>query len=522
MSCAVRSLKKAVTLVSLLLPAVAVAQSRMPARSPAPAPVMIPDTAPPPIMREFRGVWVATVANIDWPSRPGLSTWDQQAELLAIMNKAVALNMNAVVFQVRPQADALYSSAYEPWSPFITGEMGRAPEPFYDPLAFAVREAHARGLELHAWFNPYRALYGASPGQTSPSHVSVTRPEIVHRYGKYIWMDPGDTAVVDRSIRAIVDVVRRYDVDAVHVDDYFYPYPENDAAGRPADFPDNTTWAAYVRTGGKLSRPDWRRHNVDTFIKRMGEEIHAAKSWVRFGVSPFGIWRTGNPPQIVGFDSYTRLYADSRTWLQSGWVDYLSPQLYWPIARKAQSYPVLLDWWVAQNTQGRHIWPGMNVYLAKDTAPKGRGAQEILDQIQLTRAQGGATGNVLWSIKTFQQNPDSLDERLARGLYADPALVPASPWLSNATPPRPAVIARRDAISGDLMLDMAPTDSSMSPWLWVVQTRFDSAWSTRVIPGTERTHLLSGRGMPSPVDVRVSAVSRTGNLSPASRLDHPR
>ncbi|MGI9090387.1 MAG: family 10 glycosylhydrolase, partial [Gemmatimonadaceae bacterium] len=218
----------------------------------------------------------------------------------------------------------------------------------------------------------------------------------------------------------------------------------------------------------------------------------------------------------------TKLYADSRTWLQSGWVDYLSPQLYWPIARKAQSYPVLLDWWVAQNTQGRHIWPGMNVYLAKDTAPKGRGAQEILDQIQLTRAQGGATGNVLWSIKTFQQNPDSLDERLARGLYADPALVPASPWLSNATPPRPAVIARRDAISGDLMLDMAPTDSSMSPWLWVVQTRSDSAWSTRVIPGTERTHLLSGRGMPSPVDVRVSAVSRTGNLSPASRLDHPR
>ncbi len=506
----------AASLVSAASPHALAAQTR--AVSPYAMPV---DTAPPPITREFRGVWIATVANIDWPSRPGLSTWEQQAELLAILNKAVALRMNAVVFQVRPQADALYSSTYEPWSPFITGEMGRAPEPFYDPLAFAVREAHARGLELHAWFNPYRALFPGSPGSTSPSHVSRERPDLVRKYAKSFWLDPGDSAVVSRSIRAVVDVVRRYDVDGVHIDDYFYPYPEDDAAGRALDFPDATTWAAYARSGGKLSRADWRRSNVDAFVQRMSREVHDVKPWVKFGVSPFGIWRTGNPPQIVGFDSYSKLYADARKWLQAGWVDYLTPQLYWPIAKKAQSYPVLLNWWVEQNSAGRNIWPGVYADLARDTAPRGRGAAEILDQLQLTRAQAGATGNVFFSAKVFQQDPDSLDERLVRDVYTGPAVIPASPWLHEPTPQRPAVIARRDGASGDLLLDLAPVDTAVPTWLWVVQERSDSGWTTRVIPGSERVHLLAGRGVPAPVDVRVYAVSRTGNVSPGSRLDRP-
>lgn len=509
-----RALARALVAASLLMPAIALAQDRA-----IPPLQSAQDTAPPPITREFRGVWIATVGNIDWPSRPGLSTWDQQAELIAILNKAVALRMNAVVFQVRPQADALYASAYEPWSPYLTGEMGRAPEPFYDPLSFAVREAHARGLELHAWFNPYRALQPGSPGSTSQSHVSRERPDLVRSYGKSLWLDPGDSAVVSRSIRAVVDVVRRYDVDGVHIDDYFYPYPENNAAGKPVDFPDERTWAAYQRSGGTLPRADWRRSNVDTFVVRMGREVHQAKPWVKFGVSPFGIWRTGNPPQIVGFDSYSRLYADARKWLQSGWVDYLTPQLYWPIAKRAQSYPVLLSWWVAQNTRGRNMWPGMYADLARDTAPHGRGAAEILDQIQLTRAQAGATGNVFFSMKVFQQNPDSLDERLLRDVYRTPAIVPASPWLNEATPRRPAVLARRDGASGDLVLDLAPADTTVPTWVWVVQERSDFGWVTNVIPGTERVHTLAGRGSPAPIDVRVYAVSRTGNVSPMARVD---
>lgn len=479
------------------------------------------DTAPPPIMREFRGVWVATVGNIDWPSRPGLSTWEQKAELIAILDKAVALRMNAVVFQVRPQADALYSSAFEPWSPYLTGEMGRAPEPLYDPLEFAVREAHVRGLELHAWFNPYRALQPGSPGSTAPSHVSRERPDLVRTYGRSLWLDPGDTAVISRSIRAIVDVVRRYDVDGVHIDDYFYPYPETDASGRPADFPDAKTWAVYQRSGGTLSRADWRRANVDALVERMSREVHAAKPFVKFGISPFGIWRTGNPPQIVGMDSYSKLYADARKWLQAGWVDYLTPQLYWPIAKKAQSYPVLLGWWVAQNSRRRNIWPGIYADIAREAPPRGRGSAEILDQIQLTRAQAGASGHVFFSMKVFQLNPDSLDERLLRDVYQTQAIVPASPWLQEPTPQRPAVLARRDVASGDLVLDLAPADASLPTWLWVIQERSATGWATRVLPGTERVHLLAGRGAPAPLDVRAYAVSRTGNVSPVARVERP-
>ncbi len=485
------------------------------------APTVTSDTAPPPVSREFRGVWVATVGNIDWPSRPGLTTWEQKAELIAILDKVVALRMNAVVFQVRPQADALYSSNFEPWSPYLTGEMGRAPEPLYDPLELAVREAHARGLELHAWFNPYRALQPKSPGSTAPLHVSRERPDLVRSYGKSLWLDPGDSAVVSRSIRAVVDVVRRYDVDGVHIDDYFYPYPENDASGRPADFPDAQTWAAYQRSGGTLSRPDWRRSNIDNFIERMSREVHAVKPFVKFGVSPFGIWKSGNPPQIVGFDAYSKLYADARKWLQAGWLDYLTPQLYWPIAKKAQSYPVLLSWWVAQNSRGRNIWPGMYADIARDTAPHGRGSAEILDQIQLTRAQAGASGHVFFSMKAFQLDPDSLNERLVRDAYQTQAIVPASPWLQEPTPQRPAAVTRRDAASGDLVLDLAPTDASLPTWLWVVQERSAAGWLTRVIPGSERVHLLAGRGAPAPLDVRVYAVSRTGNVSPAARIDRP-
>ena len=203
---------------------------------------------PPPVAREFRAAWVATVNNIDWPSKPGLSTWDQQRELLAILDKAAALKLNAIVFHIRPGADALYASPYEPWSQFITGRQGRAPEPPWDPLAFAMEQAHKRGIELHAWFNPYRAAYTRDTAMAA-THIARTNPGLVRPYGHFLWMDPGDPEVRRRSIRAVVDVVRRYDVDGVHIDDYFYPYPENDASGQRIDFPDSaTSVAAWPRT----------------------------------------------------------------------------------------------------------------------------------------------------------------------------------------------------------------------------------------------------------------------------------
>src|SRR5437588_742687 len=314
----------------------------------------------PPVRREFRGAWVASVENIDWPSEPGLTTQQQKDELLGILDRAAALRLNAVILQVRPAADALYASPYEPWSEYLTGQMGRAPDPWYDPLEFAVAEAHKRGLELHAWFNPYRARHPSGKSPASANHISRTHPELVKRYGSMLWMDPGEPAVRQRTVDVILDVVRRYDIDGVHIDDYFYPYKEKDRRGRAIEFPDGTSWRKYLRSGGGMSRDDWRRANVDTLIHEVYGRIKATKPWVKFGISPFGVWRPGYPPETAqnAFDSFAELYGDSRKWLLNGWADYFTPQLYWPISRPELSYPVLLRWWVGQNVKGRQIWPG--------------------------------------------------------------------------------------------------------------------------------------------------------------------
>ncbi|HEU4562410.1 MAG TPA: family 10 glycosylhydrolase, partial [Longimicrobium sp.] len=314
-----------------------------------PRPASTPTTAGtdvvPAVRREFRGVWIATVANIDWPSRPGLPADSQRAELIALLDRAQALKMNAIVFQIRPAGDALYRSQLEPWSEYLSGTQGTAPSDNYDPLEFAITESHRRGMQLHAWFNPYRARHTSAKTPEAANHLSRTNPDVVKRYGRYLWMDPGEPRVQDHSINVILDVVRRYDVDGVHIDDYFYPYPERDSAsGRNIDFPDEPSWQRYQAGGGRLSRDDWRRNNVDTFVERMYREVHRVKPWVQVGISPFGIWRPGHPQQIVtGFDQYAAIYADARKWLREGWTDYFVPQLYWPIARTGQSYPVLLD-----------------------------------------------------------------------------------------------------------------------------------------------------------------------------------
>ncbi|MGH7979919.1 MAG: glycoside hydrolase family 10 protein, partial [Limisphaerales bacterium] len=284
---------------------------------------------PPAPPREFRGAWIATVGNKDWPSAPGLTVARQKAELISLLDTAARLKLNAVVFQVRPDCDAMYASAIEPWSEYLTGVQGRAPHPYYDPLAFAIEEAHQRGLELHAWFNPFRAR-GSVLSPPAPNFIGRTHPGWVRKYGDGLWLDPGNPDVRHYVIGVIMDVVRRYDVDGIQFDDYFYPYPVSSDRGTQIPFPDETTWRAFgERTG--LSRENWRRQNIDQFIESVYRNIKAAKPWVKFGVSPFGIWQPGYPPQVRGFNPYAELYADSRLWLASGWVDYFSPQLYWPI-----------------------------------------------------------------------------------------------------------------------------------------------------------------------------------------------
>ena len=461
---------------------------------------------PPSIAREFRAVWVATVANIDWPSKPGLSTWDQQRELLAILDKAAALKLNAIVFHIRPGADAFYASPYEPWSQYITGRQGRAPEPPWDPLAFAVEEAHKRGIELHAWFNPYRAAYSRDTA-IAATHVARTNPRLVRPYGRFLWMDPGDAEVRRRSIRAIVDVVKRYDVDGVHIDDYFYPYPENDASGQRIDFPDSATYARYVKGGGKLAKDDWRRANVDKMIEALYTSVHAAKPWVRVGISPFGIWRPGNPPQIKGFDAYDAIYADSKKWLQNGWGDYFAPQLYWPIAPPEQSFPVLYDWWLSQNSKRRHIWPGLASYRVTEQSARHIPAQEIVDEIDTMRVRDAelGRGHILYNMTSLMKDPDSLDEKLATR-YAAPALVPASPWLGARAPARPSIRVVRDTVTGDVVVRLTPGRNERA-WLWTVRALGPSGWTSEVLPGWLRSHRLPDAAS---TRVLVTAVSRTG------------
>ena len=468
-----------------------------------------PSNEPPELPREFRGVWVATVSNIDWPSRTGLPVDSQKVELIRILDTVKRLRMNAVVFQVRPAADALYASTLEPWSAFITGEMGKAPEPFYDPLQFAIDEAHRRGLELHAWFNPFRALHPSNK-TIAANHISKTHPQYVRSYGSYLWLDPGDPEARAHSLRVITDVVRRYDVDGVHIDDYFYPYQERDAQRRLIPFPDDQTFRLY---GNGEQRADWRRHNIDTFVRDMYAAVKGLKPQVKVGISPFGIWRPGHPKSVAGMDAYTEIFADARKWIREGWVDYFVPQLYWKSDAPQQPYTDLLRWWVEQNRKDRHIIAGNAPYrVLNQNQAQNWPVRELVHQIDLTRAEPGASGNVHFSMISLMRNRGGLADTLAATSYSFDALMPRSPWLDNEAPAAPAIrIEPHTLLRATLALEPA---SGETPFLYVVRLRFGEKWYAETIPGHQKQYLLL-RGDPAvlPDEVVVSAVDRHGNES---------
>ena len=479
---------------------------------------------PPPAPREFRAAWVSTVANIDWPSKPNLSAEKQQAEAIAILDRAKALNLNAIVLQVRPAADAIYPSKLEPWSEYLTGLQGQAPQPWYDPLKFWVTHAHARGLELHAWFNPYRARHNGARSPAAANHITRTNPAAVKAYGKYLWMDPGEEAAVKQTLDVVLDVVRRYDIDGVHIDDYFYPYPieapvmtgaegaalEGRTAKAELDFPDEPSWQRYVSGGGRLDRASWRRQNVNRLIEALYEGIHREKSWVRFGISPFGLGRPDRrPPGIVGFSQYDKLYADAETWLQNGWLDYFSPQLYWGIRQPGQAYDVLLDYWLTQNAQGRHVWPGL--FTSRIGAPtKEYPPQEILDQIDHTRARPNANGHVHFSMAPLMENRKGISDQLRAVSYPGPALVPATPWLGNDAPAAPSVAAVRKGPSVYLKLAAGKSNSMYAIW-----SRFGNQWRFAVAPASRVDWAVPDDARLGAADaIVVSAIDRLGNESP--------
>jgi uncharacterized lipoprotein YddW (UPF0748 family) len=463
--------------------------------------VPTPDDGPPRVMREMRGLWVATVRNIDWPSDDSLPADRQREELVDILDRAVAEGFNAIVFQVRPAADAVYRSELEPWSVLLSGRQGT--DPGYDPLAFAIEQAHARGLELHAWINPFRAGNASDTLVFASTHLWNARRELVRVYSAQVWLDPGEPDAREHSMRVVTDIVRRYDIDGIHMDDYFYPYPVRDSVrGGNLAFPDS---ASYARSGSSLDVHDWRRENIDRFVEHLYRESHAIKPMIKVGISPFGIWRPGNPPSVAGFDAYAEIYADARKWLREGWIDYFVPQLYWAIDAPQQSFPALLDWWLGENVMNRHVWPGLATYRAAATS-NGFSRDEIARQVQLIRQRPAPPGHIMFNTTTTLKRDNGVLATL-RPLYERRALMPSFPWLDSTAPPAPTLAVR----DGTLRI----AASGEAPRFWLIQWRTRGSffrgprWTSSVTDGAKSSFTLSRE-----VDrVVVTAIDHAGNAS---------
>lgn len=489
-----------------------------PAPVPAPAsPAATPSisAAPPPAPREFRAAWVSTVSNIDWPSRKDLSVEKQKAEIITILDQAAQLKLNAIILQVRPSADAIYPSEIEPWTEYLSGEQGKAPDPWYDPLQMWIEQAHLRGLELHAWFNPYRARTALARSTLSHKHISKTFPAAVKQYGDLLWMDPAEPAAARQTIAVIADVVRRYDVDGIHIDDYFYPYPIKMPNGQEQEFPDDAAWIAYLKNGGQLKRADWRRQNVNQLVNTIYQRVHEEKNWVKFGISPFGIGRPDRlPAGIAGFSQYDKLYADVELWLANGWLDYLAPQLYWQIDPPAQAFKVLHEYWLTQNTQQRHIWPG--IYTSRiDGSEKSWQPDEILNQVEATREKAGG-GHIHFSMAALSQNRKEIRQRLSVEKYPQAALIPATPWLGKVSLAAPAFTLLS---SQKIEINVGKKEVVRLLAIW---KRYDQGWifSVQAASNPEIT-LAKDPHYGAVRQLVVSTIDRTGNESARTTIDLP-
>ncbi|MCX4247662.1 glycoside hydrolase family 10 protein [Paraliomyxa miuraensis] len=444
--------------------------------------------------REFRGVWVATVSNINFPSGQGLAADTQRQELVDLLDVMVAHNLNAIVFQVRPEGDAFYDSPIEPWSRFLMGTQGT--DPGFDPLAWLIEQAHPRGIEVHAWFNPYRAKVSLA-SSLAPGHIALDQPAYAYEYGNFLWMDPGAELVQERVIDVILDVVDRYDVDGIHFDDYFYPYPNGDP------FPDGSTYADYMGGGGALALDDWRRDNVNQLVEVLYESIVGTRDHVRFGISPFGIYRPGMPPGITGLDQYAEIFADPLLWMDEGWVDYLAPQLYWPTTQTAQAYEPLLEWWSSMTSEGRYIFTGN--FLSQIGSSGAWTVDELVTQVELSRIYRdlGSMGNIFFHIEPFVSDSLGVGTALHETFYIAPALTPpmaakigtdvAPPWVEldgstvtlspqDDTPLR-AWVVYEDAGAGFELIDIVPVATATFelpyPGTWAISAAARSGVESR-------------------------------------------
>jgi len=383
-------------------------------------------TASAQVKPELRAVWVATVVNIDWPNSGNYSPALQQQSFIRLLDMHKANGMNAMVVQIRPSGDAFYPSPYEPWSQWLTGIQGKPPAPYYDPLAFMITETHKRNMEFHAWMNPYRAEFKVGESSISPTHITRLHPEWFLTYGDKRFFDPGNKQVQQYVTHIVRDVVERYAVDAIHFDDYFYPYR---IEGK--EFPDNASFALY---GNGLSKDNWRRSNVDSVILMLNTAIKKVNPKCQFGISPFGVWRNADKDPEgsntkAGQTNYDDLYADILLWLKNGWIDYVAPQLYWEFGHKAAPYEVLIDWW-DKHTYGRNCYIGLGIYRAGSNAAWKDNTQ-LPRQIEALRKRPNIQGMIFFSSNSFDKNPNGWNDSLRLHYFKEPAPTPSFPWLNK-------------------------------------------------------------------------------------------
>lgn len=374
--------------------------------------------------REMRGVWIATVANIDWPTRNGISTVAQREELRDMLDELERANINTVIFQARPTSDAFYHSVFEPWSAYFTGKQGRRPEPFFDPLQFITEEAHKRCMEVHVWLNPYRLLNNDALSGLDKSHLYFQKPHLFVKYGGKYYFNPGLDETRNYLNQVVKDIVERYDIDAIHFDDYFYPYP---VAGQ--DFPDQETFRRNQR--GFTNKNDWRRNNVTMVITELKQTIQSIKPWVEFGISPFGVWRNDNvdtrgSATRAGIQNYDDLYADILMWLEKGLIDYVAPQLYWEIGKKNADYAVLVDWWT-RNSYNKNVYIGLYASgLTLRTEAAWKKPNELARQLRMNQHYPAVDGVIFYSAKPLLKNPQGTLDSLSTHFYRYKALPPVN------------------------------------------------------------------------------------------------
>ncbi|MGL5254585.1 MAG: glycoside hydrolase family 10 protein [Brevinema sp.] len=374
--------------------------------------------------REFRGAWVATVFNIDWPSRSSLEKEQQQAELTSLFDTLGRLNFNAVILQVKPSADALYKSKLSPWSRYLSGTQGK--DPGYDPLDFAINEARKRQLEVHAWINPFRLTAGEKLENLSSTHIARSNPEWIIEYGGRFYFNPGIPEVRARIIEEIIEIVKNYDIDVLHMDDYFYPYRIGNLA-----FPDDASFQKY---GRGLTVDDWRRSNTEDFIKKISTEIRKTKAHVRLAISPFGVWRNKSVDPKgsntkAGQTNYDDLYADILSWVDKGFIDELIPQIYWDFETVAAPFGVVSDWWSEHVGGKTKLYAGLGIYrLGENWNIEG-----LRRQIEYIRKEPKMQGMAMFSAKWIQNNTKNI-QGLLKTMFSTPALLPQYDKISIQKP----------------------------------------------------------------------------------------